>query len=134
MNTDSLALSNKDISIYVITTGDSERVSRINEFLFSLDFEFVQSDCLEELKILEERYKKISHRFRQKAIMSGEIGAFKTHAQAWERIIQSNKPGIIIEDNIDFIRKPSILMSSKVFDLIESCAVVVKKSVASEVF
>lgn len=93
MNTDSLALSNKDISIYVITTGDSERVSRINEFLFSLDFEFVQSDCLEELKILEERYKKISHRFRQKAIMSGEIGAFKTHAQAWERIIQSNKLG-----------------------------------------
>lgn len=124
MTTDSWVQENEVINIYVITTGDAERIGRVKHFLSGLKFEFVQSDNLEELVVLEKRYKKISHKFRQKAIMVGEIGAFKTHSKAWERIIESKKPGIIVEDNIEFIKKPSFLMSKEVVDLVDSCGLI----------
>lgn len=112
------------VDLYVITTGNAERISRIKRILSGIEFEFVYSEKIEDLFDLELKYKKESHRFRQKAIMAGEIGAFKTHAKAWEKIIESNKKSIIIEDNIDFIKEPSDLINEEVSCWIDSCGLI----------
>jgi glycosyl transferase family 25 len=110
--------------IYVITTGDEKRKEVINNYLEGLEFEYVYSDDMDELKKLEKKYKSRSHKFRQKAIKAGEIGAFKTHAKAWELIVNSNRPGIVVEDNVDFIIEPSKLFSSEITQLINDCGLV----------
>jgi len=79
---------------------------------------------MDELKILEKEYESKSHKFRQKAIMAGEIGAFKTHAKAWKLISDSGYPGIIIEDNIDFILDPSKLLKNDIINLINDCGLI----------
>lgn len=104
----------KEIDIYVITTGDAQRSKRIENLLEAIKFNYVYSDSIDDLNFLAKGHKKKSHRFRQKAIMAGEVGAFKTHAAAWEKIIQSNKPLIIIEDNIHFIKDPKTLFNQEV--------------------
>lgn len=116
--------NDSNLKIYVLTTGNEERVKRINEFLSDLNFEFIQSDSYQDLLILEKKYKRSSHKFRQKAIMAGEIGCFKSHTKAWEKIIESNTPSIIIEDNIEFIDNPKRLVSAEFDDLIRSCGLI----------
>lgn len=110
----------KETDIFVITTGDPARTKRIEKSLEEIKFSYVYSDSLESLKLSEHEYEKNSHKFRQKAIMAGEIGAFKTHAAAWKKIIHSNKPAIIIEDNIHLIKDPKTLLSQEIFDQIKN--------------
>ena len=112
------------VDVYVITSGDEERVRRIKRILSDIDFEFVFSEDLSSLVAKESAYRKTSHQFRQKAIMAGEIGAFMTHSYAWERVSRSRKPAIIIEDNVDFIRDPISLLNQDILALIEGCGVV----------
>ncbi len=119
---------NKDveqpINIYVLTTGDEIRQSRVDKFLSGIKFEYVNSLPREKLDSMEKDYQVASHKFRPKAIMAGEIGAFHTHSQAWEKIAESRKPGIIIEDNVEFIEDPSQLLSSDVVQIIKDCGMV----------
>lgn len=82
------------------------------QLLKGVNFEFVESLDTEDLKELEAKYARKSLRFRKKALMLGELGAFKTHAMAWERIAKSGEAGIIIEDSADFVRDASILLSA----------------------
>jgi len=110
--------------IYIITTGDKQRMNRVEKALNNLDFEYVYSNNMEELKILEKKYRKRSHKFRQKAIMAGEIGAFNTHSKAWKLIVDSNQAGVIIEDNIDFLIEPSELFNQNVINLIYNCGLI----------
>lgn len=114
----------KEIDIYVITTGDAQRSKRIENLLEEIKFNYVYSDSIDDLNFLAKEHKKKSHKFRQKAIMAGEVGAFKTHAVAWEKIIQSNKPSIIIEDNIHFIKDPKTLFNQEIINQIENCGLV----------
>lgn len=106
--------------IYVITTGNKERMDRVSLYFEDIDFEFVYSDTLDELEKLEKKYKRLSHQFRQKAIMAGEIGCFKTHTTVWDKIIEAGEPGIVIEDNIEFTDSPSLLLSEEFNDAIQA--------------
>ena len=83
-----------------------------------IDFEFVYSDSYADLQKLEAKYESYSHGFRQKAIMAGEIGCFKTHSQAWDKIVELSCPAIVIEDNIEFIGNVSRLLENDVLDYI----------------
>ncbi|BBM65899.1 hypothetical protein VA249_25450 [Vibrio alfacsensis] len=112
------------VKFYVITTGNEERVARINRYFEGLDFEFVFSDPYEDFVELEKKYRNYSHKFRQKSIMAGEIGCFKTHTQAWLKVINSGKPGIIVEDNVEFIIKPSRLLEEDAIEYIFKCGLV----------
>lgn len=114
----------KEIDIYVITTGDEQRSKRVEKSLETINFNYVHSTSIDELNVLAKEYRKKSHKFRQKAIMAGEVGAFKTHAAAWEKIIQSNKPSIILEDNIHFIKDPKKLFNQDIINQIESCGLI----------
>jgi len=115
---------NDRINIYVLTTNDQQRVNFIEKLMAKVQFEFVQSDSKENLTLLENKYRKVSHQFRVKAMMLGEIGAFDTHSMAWKKIKESNKPGIIIEDSSDFIRDASFLESDEAYQLIERCGLI----------
>ena len=117
-------MGDKKIEIYVITTGNDARLERVSQILHGFDLNFVFSEDFDVLSEKEKFYKKSSHRFRQKAIMAGEIGAFMTHSFAWERVVRSGKPAIIIEDNIDFIKPPSSLFSAEVIETVARCGVV----------
>lgn len=112
------------INIYVLTTGNEERVKHLNMHLSGIDFEFIQSLKLEELKDLEDEFSSESLKFRKKAIMLGEFGAFSTHSIAWEHISKSNEIGIIIEDSADFIQEASILLSNDIYKQIVNCGLV----------
>lgn len=57
--------SNTPLKVFVITTGNEERVNRIQNYLKGIDFEFVYSDSYDDLLKLEE-YESYSHKFRQK--------------------------------------------------------------------
>ncbi|EJG1990301.1 TPA: glycosyltransferase family 25 protein [Vibrio parahaemolyticus] len=116
--------SNTPLKVFVITTGNEERVNRIQNYLKGIDFEFVYSDSYDDLLKLEKEYESYSHKFRQKAIMAGEIGCFKTHSQAWELIVASGTPAIVIEDNIEFIGEASRLLADDVLAYIQSCGLV----------
>ncbi|EGQ8018478.1 glycosyl transferase [Vibrio alginolyticus] len=85
----------------------------MKQLLKDVNFEFVESLSTEALKELEAKYARKSLRYRKKALMLGEFGAFKT-AMAWERIAKSGEAGIIIEDSADFVRDASILLSDEV--------------------
>ncbi|WP_240492701.1 glycosyltransferase family 25 protein [Vibrio sp. ZF57] len=112
------------LKIFVITTGNEERINNIQNYLKGMDFEFVYSDSYEELLKLEKAYEAYSHQFRQKAIMAGEIGCFKTHSQAWEKVVEHGKPAIIIEDNIEFIESASRLLEDDALKYIRECGLV----------
>ncbi|GAK22932.1 LOW QUALITY PROTEIN: hypothetical protein JCM19052_3544 [Vibrio sp. JCM 19052] len=116
--------SNTPLKVFVITTGNEERVNRIQNYLKGIDFEFVYSDSYDDLLKLEKDYESYSHKFRQKASMAGEIGCFKTHSQAWELIVASGTPAIVIEDNIEFIGEASRLLADDVLAYIQSCGLV----------
>ncbi len=116
--------SENDLKIFVITTGDAERVSRIKNYLKNIDFEFVYSDPYDSLLGLEKKYKNYSHKFRQKAIMAGEIGCFKTHSKAWERAVELGQPAVIIEDNIEFIEDVCKLVSHETLEYIQTYGLV----------
>ncbi|MDF2153941.1 glycosyltransferase family 25 protein [Vibrio sp. CAU 1672] len=118
------ASNNTQLKVFVITTGDEERVNRVSEYLKGIDFEFVHSDSYPDLQELEKKYESYSHKFRQKAIMAGEIGCFKTHSQAWDKVIESGQPAIIIEDNIEFICSASRLLENDVLEYIRRCGLV----------
>ncbi|HHX8570968.1 TPA: glycosyltransferase family 25 protein [Vibrio alginolyticus] len=115
---------NKQIKIYVLTTMNKERVEFMKQLLKDVNFEFVESLGTEALKELEANYARKSLRYRKKALMLGEFGAFKTHAMAWERIAKSGEAGIIIEDSADFVRDASILLSDEVRNQINNCGLV----------
>ncbi|EGQ8153837.1 glycosyltransferase family 25 protein [Vibrio alginolyticus] len=115
---------NKQIKIYVLTTMNKERVEFMKQLLKDVNFEFVESLGTEALKELEAKYARKSLRYRKKALMLGEFGAFKTHAMAWERIAKSGEAGIIIEDSADFVRDASILLSDEVRNQINNCGLV----------
>ncbi|MCS0046850.1 glycosyltransferase family 25 protein [Vibrio antiquarius] len=115
---------NKQIKIYVLTTMNKERVEFMKKLLKDVNFEFVESLGTEALKELEAKYARKSLRFRKKALMLGELGAFKTHAMAWERIAKSGEAGIIIEDSADFVRDASILLSDEVRNQINNCGLI----------
>lgn len=115
---------NKQIRIYVLTTMNKERVEFMKQLLKDVNFEFVESLGTEALKELEAKYARKSLRYRKKALMLGEFGAFKTHAMAWERIAKSGEAGIIIEDSADFVRDASILLSDEVRNQINNCGLV----------
>ncbi|HHX8642038.1 TPA: glycosyltransferase family 25 protein [Vibrio diabolicus] len=115
---------NKQIKIYVLTTMNKERVEFMKQLLKDVNFEFVESLGTEALKELEAKYARKSLRYRKKALMLGEFGAFKTHAMAWERVAKSGEAGIIIEDSADFIRDASTLQSDEVRNQINNCGLV----------
>ncbi|WMO21387.1 glycosyl transferase (plasmid) [Vibrio alginolyticus] len=96
----------------------------MKQLLKDVNFEFVESLGTEALKELEAKYARKSLRYRKKALMLGEFGAFKTHAMAWERIAKSGEAGIIIEDSADFVRDASILLSDEVRNQINNCGLV----------
>ncbi len=122
--TDSRSDIEQPVDIYVLTTGDESRQSRINKFLSDIEFEYVNSLPREKLEGMEKVYQTASFKFRQKAIMAGEIGAFHTHSQAWKKIAEGKKPAIIIEDNIEFIEHPNNLLASEVVQMIKDCGMV----------
>ena len=103
---------------------NKERVEFMKQLLKDVNFEFVESLGTEALKELEANYARKSLRYRKKALMLGEFGAFKTHAMAWERIAKSGEAGIIIEDSADFVRDASILLSDEVRNQINNCGLV----------
>lgn len=103
---------------------NKERVEFMQNLLKDVNFEFVESLGTEALKELEAKYARKSLRYRKKALMLGEFGAFKTHAMAWERIAKSGEAGIIIEDSADFVRDASILLSDEVRNQINNCGLV----------
>ena len=112
------------LKVFVITTGDEERVRKVSNSLKGIDFEFVYSDSYSDLQILENKYKSFSHKFRQKAIMAGEIGCFKTHSQAWEKIVAHGEAAIVFEDNIEFIESASRLLEDDVLNYINQYGLV----------
>lgn len=59
--------SNTPLKVFVITTGNEERVNRIQNYLKGIDFEFVYSDSYDDLLKLEKEYESYSHKFRQKS-------------------------------------------------------------------
>ncbi|MUK76195.1 glycosyl transferase [Aliivibrio fischeri] len=117
-------MNENQVNVYVLTTNDKARVDLISDKLSSIDFKFVKSDNEASLIQLAKEYRKISHQFRKKAMMPGEIGAFKTHAAAWQQIMKSNRPGIIIEDSADFVDDVSFLQSKQAYEQIKRCGLI----------
>ncbi|MGR5299536.1 glycosyltransferase family 25 protein [Vibrio alfacsensis] len=114
----------KKIKIYVLTTRNEERVQYLESLLDGIEFEFVESLSEDELRKIEDKFSKASLRFRKKAMMLGEFGAFVVHSMAWERICKSKEVGIVIEDSADFIQDASILLSDEVYNQVVSCGLV----------
>ena len=112
------------MNIYVLTTRNEERVQHLNFLLNGIDFEFIDSLGIDELKKLENEFSKESLKYRKKALMIGEFGAFSTHSMAWEKILKSNELGIIIEDSADFVQDASLLLSEEVRQQIVNCGLV----------
>ncbi|WP_299695700.1 glycosyltransferase family 25 protein [uncultured Vibrio sp.] len=108
----------KKIKIYVLTTRDKDRVHRMERLLDGVEFNFVDSLSVDELKRIENKFAKESLKFRKKAIMLGEFGAFSTHSMAWKLVDESNEMGIIIEDSADFVKDASVLFSDDVYNQI----------------
>ncbi len=102
------------MNIYVLTTRNEERVNYLKFLLNDIRFEFVDSLDVEKLKELENKFSEESLKYRKKALMLGELGAFSTHSVAWEKVLNSNEPGIIIEDSADFVKDSSLLLSEEV--------------------
>lgn len=120
----SFALRDGKAKIYVVTTGAKERVERVKSYFDGIDFSFIFSDDFGFLETQEKKYESVSHKFRQKSLMAGEIGAFKTHSYAWEVVAKSGRPAVIIEDNVEFLKPPCMLLDKKIVDLIERCGVI----------
>ncbi|MFB9134278.1 glycosyltransferase family 25 protein [Vibrio olivae] len=114
----------KKVKVYVLTTRNEERVQHLESLLNDIEFEFIDSLGVDELKELEDKFSKDSLRFRKKALMLGEFGAFSTHSRAWERISKSKEISIVIEDSADFVEDPSILLSEDVYNQIVSSGLI----------
>lgn len=117
-------MKDKQVRVYIITTGDKGRLYRLKNQLGELDYSYVISAPMRELNKLEIEWRSKSHKFRQKAIMAGEIGCFKTHRDAWKEIAESGEAGIIIEDNIDFMCKPDALNHPDFLSQIKQCGLI----------
>lgn len=117
-------MKKQDLKIYVITTGDQGRIDRIRDQLQGLDYHFILSKPMPVLEKMEKALRSKSHKYRQKAIMAGEIGAFSTHGEAWAEIEKTGVPGVIIEDNADFISDPKFLLDPLIKNQIVECGLV----------
>jgi glycosyl transferase family 25 len=87
------------IAIYIITNGDKDRKQRISSQLDGYDFSFISPPPQSELK--EENHSFLSRQlsFKSRGLSVGQFAAWKAHYMVWEKIRDSMKPALIIEDN-----------------------------------
>ena len=102
------------VPILVIRCGDEYRADLINKQLIGVDYVYVDNNLSKNhLKKCEKILKNLSQKYRQKAIMSGEIGCWIGHVKAWRKAAASKSGAIIIEDSAKLIRPLSAILNKK---------------------
>jgi len=87
------------MKIYVLTVGNEQRLARIAQQLKDVEYELIYSESEEELKEYNQRHSERQLKFTTRNLSLGEMGAWRIHVRAWEKVVQSECPCLIIEDN-----------------------------------
>lgn len=89
------------MKIYVLTTGNKDRMSMMERQLNSLNlkFEFIYSESIENLETENLAYGDRQLSFKSRKLSTGQFGAWKAHTSAWNRVVNDLEPAIVIEDN-----------------------------------
>lgn len=102
------------IPIFVVRCGDKHRTDLINKQLIDVDFDYIDNNLSKNhLMKAEKILKNLSQKYRQKGIMSGEIGCWIGHVKAWRKVAASKSGAIIIEDSAKLIRPLSAILNKK---------------------
>lgn len=102
------------IPIFVVRCGDKHRTDLINKQLIDVDFDYIDNNLSKNhLMKAEKILKNLSQKYRQKGIMSGEIGCWIGHVKAWRKAAASKSGAIIIEDSAKLIRPLSVILNKK---------------------
>lgn len=103
------------IPIFVVRCGDKHRTDLINKQLIDVDFDYIDNNLSKNhLMKAEKILKNLSQKYRQKAIMSGEIGCWIGHKKCWRKASKSVNGALIIEDSAKFIKPISTILSKKI--------------------
>jgi len=87
------------MKIYVLTVGNEQRIARIAQQLKDVEYELIYSESEEELKEYNEKYSERQLRFNTRNLGLGEMGAWRIHVRAWEKVAKQDCPCLIFEDN-----------------------------------
>lgn len=87
------------MKIYVLTVGDEQRLAHIAQQLENIDYELIYSESTEELQAYNDKYAERQLRFNSRKLGLGEMGAWRIHARAWEKVTEQDAACLIIEDN-----------------------------------
>lgn len=87
------------MKIYVFTVGSEERLTRITQQLTGVDDELIYSESGEELASQNKKYGERQLQFNTITLGLGEMGAWRIHVRAWEKVAAQQAPCLIIEDN-----------------------------------
>lgn len=87
------------MKIYVLTVGDQERLDLIAQQLRNIEYELIYSESEETLNEYNKKYSDRQLKFTSRTLGLGEMGAWRIHVRAWEKIAQQECPCLIFEDN-----------------------------------
>jgi len=87
------------MKIYVLTVGNEQRIARIAEQLKGIDYELIYSEPEDTLKEFNQQYAERQLKFNSRTLGLGEMGAWRIHVRAWEKVAEQNCPCLIFEDN-----------------------------------
>lgn len=87
------------MKIYVLTVGNEQRLERIAKQLEGIDYELIYSESEEELKEYNKKYAERQLKFNTRTLGLGEMGAWRIHVRAWEKVAEHGSPCLIFEDN-----------------------------------
>ncbi len=102
------------MKIYVLTTGNKDRMSMMERQLnkLNLKFEFIYSESIENLEAENSTYGERQLSFKSRKLSTGQFGAWKAHTSAWNRVVNDLEPAVVIEDN-------ALIHQDMVLDLIK---------------
>ncbi|GAA6172161.1 hypothetical protein NBRC116592_18310 [Colwellia sp. KU-HH00111] len=87
------------MKIYVLTVGNEQRLAHIAKQLQDVEYELIYSESEEQLKEYNQTYAQRQLRFTTRTLGLGEMGAWRIHVRAWEKVAQNECPCLLIEDN-----------------------------------
>jgi len=107
----------------VLTVGNEQRLARIAEQLNGIEYELIYSETKEELGELNQQYAHRQLNFFTRKLSLGEMGAWRIHVRAWEKVTEQETACLIFEDNAlihsDLAEKlPQILADTRDYGMI----------------
>ena len=92
-----------DIRVINLSTS-TERWEKIKQRLIALQIPFTRFDAIDGRINFHPLFNKYNDKkratYRSRALSGGELGCFASHYLLWEQCVASNKPLVILEDDI----------------------------------